>query len=176
MFEKLDDKTRPSPPPQPQRRRGLLWTVLAVLILTNALVTATVFLLQPHRRGLDLVIADDFMRAIEAGNDELGGGLKATGYEQAFELLTPEQRAETEFGDFLLFFDETVSELGFIQSWHRVDRDFGKYGSRKLRFRVEYGGIGAVSAEIVYEFGVDRRGDCCWLSSYRIVSRTDEEH
>jgi len=173
MTEAVD--TYPLRGRQGHRFRRLLGLVFSALVLVNIGFAVAVYLLEPRGVFEDVLAAESFMGFIEQGNGEIEGG-EVTGFEMAYDLLLPSCRQDVPFEEFLFFFDEQVRNYGFVQSWRRAKREYGHFGARRLRFAVEYGGLGAPSTVVIYEFVMGEEDGRFGVVAYDLISRSRKEH
>ena len=159
---------------QGRRFRRLLGLVFAVLVLVNLGFAVAVYFLEPRGVYEDVEVAEAFMRLIEQGNGEVEGS-SATGYEKAYDMLLDSCRQDVPFGEFLFFFDEQVRNHGFVQAWRRAKRERGHFGARRLRFTVEYGGLGDHTTQAVYEFVMGEEEGRFGVASYELISQERKE-
>ncbi len=150
-------------------RRTLLSLVMLFLLAVNLGLMSIFYFLQPEPIAEDIVCAQEFMRAIEGGNNVFES-VDKSGYELAYDLLLPDCRAQNEFPSFFHFFDEQVRNLGFVQSWHRLKREGGHFNNRLLRFRVEYGGLDSSSFFVIYELALAKGPQGFGISGYEQVA------
>ncbi|MFT7619725.1 MAG: hypothetical protein ACI97A_003382 [Planctomycetota bacterium] len=153
----------------PRRRRWRV--VLLFLVAMNAGFGLAVYFMKPTSVFADLDLAENFMRAIEIGNDDVDDE-ETSGYAVAFDLLNPEFQEITPFPEFLHFFDEQVRSFGFIQTSFRHKRGYGHFTARKVRFEVEYGGLGGVPTVVVYELTLAEKDGSYGISGYSLISTT----
>ncbi len=154
-----------------KRSWRLLGVVLLFLLAMNAGFAIAVYVMEPQRVRVDLDRAEKFMKAIELGNDVSEEG-DISGYEIAYDMLQPAFQSETDFAQFLYFFDDQVRAFGFIQSWRRLDRERGHFSDRRIRFEVEYGGTDDSSSYVVYELTMSENHGDYSIARYAKISTT----